>query len=99
MSFRLQGFTTDLRGIELTGSFAATVNAEMRVGSIAETLTVTGESPIVDVQSSQSQRVIGKDVVDAIPAGRSHQQLAALIPGVVGTSPDVGVPTRSAWWR
>ena len=91
VSFRLQGFTTVTReGIELTGSFAATVNAEMRVGSIAETLTVTGESPIVDVQSSQSQRVIGKDVVDAIPAGRSHQQLAVLIPGVVGTAPDVG---------
>jgi hypothetical protein len=77
-------------GIELTGSFTATVNAELKVGAVEETITVTGESPIVDVQGATQQRVITKDVSDAIPVGRSHQQLTVLIPGVTGANPDVG---------
>jgi len=90
VTFSLQGFSTIVReGIRLEGSFAATVNIELAVGAVAETVTVTGESPLVDVQSSQQQRVISKDIVDAIPAGRSHQQLALMIPGVSG-NPDVG---------
>ena len=53
------GFSTVKRdGIELTGSFTATVNAELRVGALEETVTVTGASPIVDVQSATKQRVI-----------------------------------------
>jgi hypothetical protein len=91
LSFTLTGFSTVKReGIELTGSFTATVNVEMTVGSVNETITVSGESPIVDVQGTTQQRVIDKEIVDAIPAGRSHQQLAVLIPGVTGAPPDVG---------
>jgi hypothetical protein len=91
LTFALAGFSTLKReGVELAGSFTATVNVELKVGSLAETVVVTGESPIVDVQGTAQQRVLGKDIVDAIPAGRSHQQLAVLIPGVTGTSPDVG---------
>src|SRR5213080_2207693 len=53
VSFTLPGFSIVKReGIELTGSFVATVNAELRVGTLEETITVTGESPIVDVQST-----------------------------------------------
>ena len=59
MTFTLPGFTTVKReGIELTGSFTATVNAELRVGALEETITVTGEAPIVDVQSTTRQRVL-----------------------------------------
>ena len=91
VTFTLQGFSAVKReGIELAGSFAAVVNADLKVGSITETVTVTGESPVVDVQGVTQERVLGKDVVDAIPAGRSHQELAELIPGVTGSSPDVG---------
>src|ERR1044071_6951367 len=44
VTFTLQGFSTFQReGIELTGSFTATVNADMRVGALQETVTVTGE--------------------------------------------------------
>src|ERR1700752_2753588 len=54
----LPGFNTVKReGIELTGTFTATVNAEMRIGALEETVTVTGETPIVDVQSTTRQRV------------------------------------------
>src|SRR5688572_247050 len=52
VTFTLAGFSSVRReGVELTGSLTATIDAEMRVGSLEETLTVTGESPIVDVQS------------------------------------------------
>src|SRR6187402_2427109 len=52
VTFTLPGFTTVKReGIELSGNFVATVNADLRVGALEETVTVTGESPIVDVQS------------------------------------------------
>ena len=59
------------QGIELTGTFVATVNADLQVGSLAETVTVSGESPLVDVQSAKRQEVITNDVVAAIPTGRS----------------------------
>ena len=52
VTFTLSGFSTVKReAIELTGSLTATIDIEMRVGSLEETLTVIGESPIVDVQS------------------------------------------------
>src|SRR6476661_6238023 len=54
VTFALAGFNTVRReGIELTGSFVATINADMRVGALEETITVTGESPTVDVKNTQ----------------------------------------------
>ena len=65
LSFMLPGFSVVRReGIELTAGFTATVNAELRVGAVEETLTVTGESPIVDVQSTTRATSIGHDVID-----------------------------------
>ena len=91
VSFGLQGFSTVRReGIELSGSFTATINAELRVGGIEETITVTGESPIVDVQNVSQQRVMSQDVLDAIPTGRSQFNAAVLIPGVNTSQIDVG---------
>ena len=81
VTFTLPGFNTVKRdGIELTGSFTATVNAEMSVGAVEETITVTGETPVVDVQSTARQRVMSKDIIDAIPAGRARSALAVLDP-------------------
>jgi hypothetical protein len=91
VTFTLGGFSTIRReGIELAGTFVATVNAELRVGSLEETITVTGESPVVDVSSTTQQRVLGKDVIDAIPSGRLANSLATLIPGVTTNLQDVG---------
>ncbi|MEQ1574360.1 MAG: TonB-dependent receptor [Vicinamibacterales bacterium] len=92
VSFSLPGFATVQRtGIELTGSFTATVNADMRVGGLEETITVTGASPIVDVQSATKQQVIDKDLADALPSSRTHFSLAALIPAINTSNPtDVG---------
>src|SRR3979411_2175488 len=58
VTFTIVGFSTVKRdGIELTGFFTAAVNVEMRVGAVEETITVTGETPIVDVQNAQRQTV------------------------------------------
>ena len=92
VTYTLPGFNGVKRdGIELTGSFAATVNVEMRVGAVEETVTVSAESPTVDVQNTRQQRVMGKDIIDAIPTGRTHFNATVLIPGIATTGPqDVG---------
>src|SRR5687767_15120846 len=91
VTFTLPGFNTVKReGLELSGSFVATVNAEMRVGAVEETVTVTGESPIVDIQSSNRQRVINQELLEAIPTGRTPQVAAFMIPGVNLNNVDVG---------
>ncbi len=87
VTFTLTGFTTLLRDdIQLQGQFVATVNADMRVGSLAETVTVTGESPIVDVQSIRRQTVVDGDTVKELPVARSYGALLQMNPAVtVGT--------------
>lgn len=109
MTFTLAGFSVVRReGIELTAGFTATVNAELRVGALEETLTVTGESPIVDVQSTTRATSLGHDVIDPIPTGRNVQQYAVLLTGVTVQSSltlnsvggqDVGGSTGNAYGR
>jgi len=68
VTFALPGFNTVKReGIELSGDFVATISIELRVGALEETVTVTGESPIVDVQSARVQTVIDRDVIAVRP--------------------------------
>ena len=69
VTFSLTGFSTVKReGLELAGSGTITVNADLKVGSLAETITVTGETPVVDVQNSARQAVLTGDAVAAAPA-------------------------------
>jgi hypothetical protein len=90
VTFTLPGFTTIRReGIELTGSFVASVNAELRVGAVAETVVVSGESPIVDVQSSQRTTVLTQETINAIPTAGSYNALLVLVPGLLGGQQDV----------
>jgi hypothetical protein len=81
-------------GIELTTGFNATVNVDLRVGEVNETITVTGESPVVDTRNVIQQRVMTRDVIDAIPTAKNFANLAALIPGTTlfgyGRAQDVG---------
>src|SRR5688572_30363074 len=72
VTFTLPGFSVVKReGVELTTGFTATVNADMTVGSVEETLTVTGASPVVDVQNVRQQLVLTKDLLEALPTGKS----------------------------
>jgi hypothetical protein len=67
------------------------------VGSLAESITVTGDSPTVDIQNVTQQKVMTRDVLNAIPAGmKSTGQIGVLIPGVTSTSQDVGGTAFSA---
>src|SRR6266436_7827335 len=68
VTFALPGFVTVSReGLELSGTFIATVNAELRVGGVQETVTVTGETPVVDTQSTKTQETLLGEVINSIP--------------------------------
>jgi hypothetical protein len=95
VSFTLTGFSTVKReGIELTGSFVATINADMKVGAVEETITVSGATPIVDVQSVRRQTTLSNEVLTTVPTARSWAATAVLIPGITiqaGTSADIQI--------
>jgi carboxypeptidase family protein len=84
VTLRLPGFNTFKReGIELTGSFTATINAELKVGELTETIVVSGDSPVVDVQSARREVTLKGDVLQSIPSVRSYNALVVVVPGVV----------------
>ena len=82
VTFTLTGFGTVIReGIELTSDFTANVNADMKVGTLQESITVTGESPIVDTRAITQRVVTTREVLDALPTGRNIQAVGIMIPG------------------
>jgi len=90
VTFTLPGFSTVKReGIELTGVATASVNADLRVGAIEETVTVTGETPIVDVQSVRRQATISSETLGSIPTARGYSGVMLLVPAIQtqGSSP------------
>ena len=91
VSFTLPGFSSFKRdGVELPGNFTATINADMKVGALEESVTVSGQSPVVDVQSAARTTVLSRDILDAIPTGRTIQSVGQLVVGVSLNVPDVG---------
>src|SRR4051812_16014478 len=83
VTFTLPGFKSVKRdGITLTGTFVATVNTDLSPGGLDETITVTGTSPVVDVQSVRVQQTMSKDIIAAIPSSRNAAGLQSLIPGL-----------------
>ena len=84
VTFSLQGFSSLKRdGVALQGSAVATIDAEMKVGGLEETVTVSGETPIVDVQSTRRQTTIDNDVITSLPVTRSYGSLMQLMPNTV----------------
>ena len=93
VTFTLAGFSAFRReGIELSTGFTATANAELKVGTLNETVTVTGASPVVDVQNVRRQTVLTRELLDTIPTGKTFQAFAALTVGAsfAATNQDVG---------
>jgi hypothetical protein len=91
VKFELQGFkTVERAGIRVNAAFTATVNAKLEVGSLAETITVTGESPTVDTKSNLQQTVMSQEILEGVPTGRDPWSVARLIPGVQVATYDVG---------
>jgi hypothetical protein len=87
ITFSLPGFATVLRqDVEVTGAGVTTINADMRVSGVQETITVTGASPVVDVQTSTSrEQVLSNDFVRSLPASRGYGNYLAGVPGIQGT--------------
>jgi hypothetical protein len=91
LTFSLTGFGTVVReGVELPSNFTATVNAEMKVGNLEETINVSGTAPQVDVQQATRTQVISRDVIDTLPISRNVMGLAVIVPGVRPGTPDMG---------
>ncbi|MGE5243706.1 MAG: TonB-dependent receptor [Betaproteobacteria bacterium] len=91
VTFTLTGFRTVKReGITLPAAFTATVNAELQVGQLQETVTVTSAAPLVDVRNSVSQSIMNREVLDTIPTGKDPFAVGQLIAGMTTATPDVG---------
>ncbi|MBS1816766.1 MAG: TonB-dependent receptor [Acidobacteria bacterium] len=91
VTFALEGFQSFKRdGLELPAQFTMTINADMKVGALEETLTVTGDAPTVDVQTAVHTQVLNREAIDAIPTGRTIQGMGQLIVGVSLNLPDTG---------
>ena len=84
ITYTLPGFTTVERaGVEVTTGVTLTLNADMRVGGVQESITVTGETPVVDVQNStRVQRVLSDEVLAALPASRGYGNLLTTVSGI-----------------
>jgi hypothetical protein len=76
--------------VQLSAEFTATINAELRVGELAETITVTGEAPLVDTTTAVHTQVLDREAIDVLPSGRMIQSIGQLVPGVNLNLPDVG---------
>ena len=84
VTFTLTGFNTFRRdALELPADFVSTVNAELKVGALAETITVTGESPIVDVQTTKQVRTLDNALIGNIPTARGYAAVMLLIPSMI----------------
>lgn len=91
VEFALSGFKTLVHeGLRLTAGSTLTLNAELEVATVAETITVVGESPGVDLESAQVQTNFDERLLEDIPSGRTLRALATLVPGFYATATDVG---------
>jgi hypothetical protein len=91
VKFTLAGFATvERQGITLTTGFTATVDADLKVGTVEETVIVSVSAPIVDTQNVQKQAIINRETMDSIPAPRVWSGFAALLPGVTMTANNTG---------
>ena len=91
LTFTLAGFSTVVRdAVEVPSDVVVTINADLKVGALEETITVSGETPQVDVQQASRTQVITRDIIDSLPVSRNVMSIGVLSPGVRPSTPDVG---------
>jgi hypothetical protein len=91
LTFSLTGFSTVAReNIDVPSEVVVTINADMKVGALEETITVSGETPQVDVSSASRTQVMTRDIIDTLPVSRNVMSIGVLSPGVRQGTPDVG---------
>ena len=82
VTFTLPGFQTFKRdALELPANFTASINADMKVGALEESVTVSGASPVVDVNTNAKSQVLNREVLDAVPSAKTIQSLGQLVVG------------------
>jgi hypothetical protein len=92
----LQGFSTTVHDdLRLTVGFTARVDLTLKVGALEESITVSGQSPVVDVTNTTASVAFTKEVLDSIPRGRDLQNVFAMAPGVTQAVADVGGSTMA----
>ena len=100
VTFTLTGFGKLVReDVQITTGFTATVNGELKLGDLAETITVSGASPVVDLQNVTQQSVLTKTTLEAIPTGRNYTAVGKLIPGIDSTGNSGGHDVGGATGR
>jgi len=91
VTFTLTGFRSVRReGVEVPSNVTVPITVELAVGSLEETITVSGSSPVVDTRSAQRLAVLTRDTIDALPTSRAISSLGAVVPGVRLQKPDLG---------
>src|SRR6516164_5871998 len=90
VTFTLSGFSTLKRDdVMLSGAGVVTINADLKVGGVAETITVTGETPVVDVQSTKTAVTLDNETMRNLPAVRSYSYVLTAVPGIQSNITDV----------
>ncbi len=91
LTFSLTGFSTLTRtGVDVPSDVVVTVNADMKVGALEESVTVSGQSPQVDVQQASRTQVLTRSIIDALPVSRNVMSIGVLAAGVRAGTPDIG---------
>jgi hypothetical protein len=91
LKFSLSGFSTFTHtGVDVPSDTVVTINAEMKLGALEESLTVSGQSPQVDVLQASRTQVLSRDIIDALPVSRNVMSIGVLAAGVRAGTPDIG---------
>ena len=92
LAFVLPGFRSFVRDeLRITIGFTARVDAKLGVGGIEESVTVSGQSPVVDLSSTSTEATFTSEILEEIPRGRDMQSVIEMAPGVTRAgAPDVG---------
>jgi hypothetical protein len=94
LRFELPGFSALIReGLRLTIGFVARVDENLKLGTLAESVTVSGQSPVVDTTSTSASVAFTNEILEGVPRGRDLQNVLAMAPGVTQAQIDVGGST------
>ena len=91
ITFTLPGFRTVVReGVEVVAGVSVPINARLAVGALEETVTVSGATPVVDVQQATQRSVIDRETIQALPTNRTTHTVGKILPGMKMTGSMLG---------
>jgi Carboxypeptidase regulatory-like domain len=90
VTFTAPGFTTVKETIEVPANVSVPVDADMKVGSVGETVNVEARVATVDVENVAHPETLTRSEMDALPTGRYMQSIGSYVPGAHLNLPDIG---------